>query len=391
MPPIATRRTVRSTLVRGLLAASALAVMTSAPHAQTSDRYTLSGSSLGPVAIYDLAGKVTVVRGTGTDVVVTVKRGGRDAAKLRVETGRLNGRESLRVIFPGRRIIYPALGRGSNTETHIDENGTFGGISWSLFSGSNSVRISGSGSGLEAWADLEIAIPPRQATEVFLAAGDINATGTDSKLRLDTHSGDVHARGLTGDVTIDTGSGDVDVRDSSGDMLIDTGSGNVVVVKQKGERLSIDTGSGDVKLMGAQVSTLKVDTGSGDVSLGAVSADDVLADTGSGSVMLDMVTDAESVVLDTGSGEVTLGLPREFGAEYDISTGSGGIDIEVTHRSSVSERDEARGRIGDGRGRLRVDTGSGSVQIRPRASSSSSSSVGSWGSGTFFGRSLPFE
>ncbi|NNM33107.1 MAG: hypothetical protein HKO53_08575, partial [Gemmatimonadetes bacterium] len=61
------------------------------------DRMVLSGDR---VAVYNLAGKVDVVRGTGSDVVVEVTRGGSDADRLEIEVGEVRGREALRVIYP---------------------------------------------------------------------------------------------------------------------------------------------------------------------------------------------------------------------------------------------------------------------------------------------------
>ena len=50
------------------------------------------------VAIYNIAGRVEVVAGGGADVVVRLTRGGADAERLRVETGPIAGRNTLRVI-----------------------------------------------------------------------------------------------------------------------------------------------------------------------------------------------------------------------------------------------------------------------------------------------------
>ncbi len=57
-------------------------------------------------------------------------------------------------------------------------------------------------------------------------------------------------------------------------------------------------------------------------------------------------------------------LPAELGAEVDIETGSGGIDMDFPIMVTRQSRDELRGRIGDGQGRIVIDTGSGSVRVR---------------------------
>ncbi|HYR97595.1 MAG TPA: hypothetical protein VEO58_01180, partial [Gemmatimonadales bacterium] len=51
---------------------------------QQPERRTLAGDR---VAIYNLAGVMHLDRGTGSDVVVELTRGGRDAGKLQIATG----------------------------------------------------------------------------------------------------------------------------------------------------------------------------------------------------------------------------------------------------------------------------------------------------------------
>jgi hypothetical protein len=64
---------------------------------------------------------------------------------------------------------------------------------------------------------------------------------------------------------------------------------------------------------------------------------------------------------------MTLELPADFSAEVDARTGDGGISVdgfEVTQASLRSERDELRGRLGNGGRMLRLRTGDGSIRIR---------------------------
>ena len=66
------------------------------------ERQTISTAA--PVAIYNLAGEVNVVQGSGNDVVVEIRRGGADSKELRIATGVIDGRNTLRVIYPGDNI-----------------------------------------------------------------------------------------------------------------------------------------------------------------------------------------------------------------------------------------------------------------------------------------------
>jgi hypothetical protein len=335
------------------------------------ERYTLSGDD---VALYNLAGQVSIHATSGNQVVVDVDRGGRDASRLDVATGPIGSRQTMRIRYPGDRVSYPSFKGGNwRTEVRVREDGTFGddgkrATSWS----GERVEVTNRSGGFEAHADLDVGVPDGARVAMYLGVGSVEITNVDGTIKVHTQTGGVNAKSVRGALSIDTGSGGVTAGEVSGDLNIDTGSGSVRVEDVKGGLLRVDTGSGGVDVSGARVDDLRVDTGSGHVELSEIHAGDIAVDTGSGGVTVDMMSDVSSVVVDTGSGGVTLYLPRNLGADFQVETGGGGIRIDVPHQSRHVEKNEARGRIGDGRGRIRVDTGSGSVQIRPRATGGSS-------------------
>lgn len=312
------------------------------------------------VAVYNLAGEVRVVRGSGSEVVVRIDRGGRDASSLRIETGPIRGRSTLRVIYPDDEIVYPQMGRGSNTQTGVRSDGTFsdgGG------GGRDRVRISGRGDGLEAWADLVIEVPSGRSLEVYLATGEVEARDVDGDLLVDTGSGGVTAVDIAGSLDVDTGSGRVMVRGVDGNLRVDTGSGRVEVHDVRGQEIEVDTGSGGVRGSSLSADVVVIDTGSGSIELEAVTARDLLLDTGSGSIDVELTTDVDRLDADTGSGSITIRAPADLGASVDIETGSGGIDLDFPVEVRSVRRDRVRGTIGDGRGEISIDTGSGSVRL----------------------------
>lgn len=311
------------------------------------------------VAIYDLAGRFQVVRGSGPDVVVHIERGGADASSLRVETGAVRGRQTLRVVFPDDDIVYPEMGRGSNTSLNVREDGTFGDGG----GGGDRVRVRGSGGGLEAWADLVVEVPAGRTVSAYLGVGEMEANRVDGTVRLDTGSGNVSAADMSGSLTIDTGSGRVVANRVNGSLSIDTGSGRVEVTDVIGDEVLIDSGSGRVEVDGVGARRLVVDTGSGSVELSSVGAADITIDTGSGSVELGLLTDVDRLVVDTGSGSVTVRAPDDLGAMVEIDTGSGGIDLDFPVEVTSVRRDRVHGRLGDGAGIIRIDTGSGGVRL----------------------------
>jgi hypothetical protein len=324
--------------------------------AQTPDRYSIPGST---VAVYNLAGTVSIERGTGANVVIEVMRAGRDGARLEVERMEVNGRPALVVRYPDGDVVYAGRG-GGTTQMRVRDDGTFGNGARG-----DRVTIRRSGRGTQAHADLRILVPAERAVELRLGVGRVAAGDVEGGLDIDVSAAEVRTRNTSGPLRIDTGSGSVVVNDAEGDHVeIDTGSGSVEVNGIRASGLIVDTGSGRVTGSGLAAPNLRVDTGSGSITLSDVSSSDVVLDTGSGRVQLDLVTQIESLVIDTGSGSVRLAVPADLNASVEIDTGSGGIDTDVPIRITRRGRTSLVGTFGTGGGRIVIDTGSGGVSIR---------------------------
>lgn len=335
---------------------------------QQAETFRLPGDA---VAVYNLAGKVQVRSGSGSDVAVTVHRRGPDAGRLAVQTGRVDTHQkgfgavaSLRVLYPQETLVYTD-GTGS-TEVRVRSDGTFFGDYDEEREEGRKVRIRNSGSGVKAHADLEIAVPDGRALLLALATGEVLVENVNGRLRVDVASADIASSGGNGDFVFDTGSGDVEVVDHAGGLVCDTGSGDVRIDNVQGEDLSFDTGSGNVTGSGIRADRLIADTGSGDVEIEGLRADRVTADTGSGDVDLEFVVSPGDVLVDVGSGDVRIRVPDSFGATVEVDTGSGGIHTGLPIQVLEIDEDRLRGTIGDGSGRLRIDTGSGDVRIEVR-------------------------
>ena len=355
------------------IAAAALLVINSQAPAQT-ERRVLSGDR---VAIYNLAGKLRVEAGSGSDVVVEVMRGGRDGDRLRLEEGTIRGYETLRIVYPSERIVYPELGRNNRNTITVRDDGTWGN---ELSRGErgdrgnresrdpsdrerNRVEISSSGSGLEAYADLRVLVPRGQRVVIHNAAGDARITMVDADLAVEVASSTISAERTRGRLSLDTGSGSVSVTDAQGDVDLDTGSGGVTISGVKGGNLRMDTGSGSIRGGDIDVSELKADVGSGGVHLERVRASQVDIDAGSGGTELELLSSIDQLKVDAGSGGVTVRLPASLSANVDLETGSGGIDTDFSVQVTKFEQHHIVGRIGDGRGRIKIEAGSGQVRL----------------------------
>ena len=352
-------------IVRPLVVLGAVALLANPVSAQSS-RYVLKGDS---VAVYNLVGELHVEAGSGSDVVVQVDRGGDDSAKLEIQTGPLRGRETLRIIYPDDVIVMPDWGRGWNTTLRVRDDGTFGDDGFGHgrgAGGGHEVRITGrSRSGLEAYADLRVAVPKGKTISVNLGVGKAFVSNVEGNIRVSVASADVAADRTRGTLRIATGSGNVDLRTASGDVTLETGSGDITVAGAQGSTLKLSTGSGNVTVSDGKADLLHVETGSGSIEVTGSSGDDVSFDTGSGDVDVTLVATFTSLRVETGSGDVTLRVPPTVGAQVDLDTGSGDIDLGgLTLQVRRIEHDHVSGTLGDGKGRLSVETGSGNVKLQ---------------------------
>jgi lia operon protein LiaG len=329
--------------------------------AQSVERRSLPGDD---VAIYNLVGKIRVEAGNGSDVVAEVTRLGDDAAKLSIETGKVRGRESLRVIYPERRILFKddRHNWSSRTQISVDDDGTFGDQSgdWR----GDRYEITGTGRGMDARAEVRVLVPRGKRVAIYLGAGEATVNNVDGDIHVDVSAADVTTTNTRGSLNLDTGSGEVSVTDARGEITLDSGSGSVRMTRVNATTLRLDSGSGSVRGATIEADDLSVDSGSGSITLRGVKAPDINLDSGSGSVELELLADVESMKIDAGSGSITIGVPESLGAELSIETGSGGIDIDIPMTVTRKSRDYLIGRLGDGRGRMAIESGSGGVRIR---------------------------
>jgi lia operon protein LiaG len=336
-----------------------LALLATPVLAQTETK-TVSGAD---VAIYNLVGRMRAVAGAGNAVSVEIRRGGPDASKLRVETGTIRNRQTLRVIYPADRIVYPDM-RGSRVDISVREDGTFSdGSSWNEFRDMDRTYIRSSGSGFEAYADLVVSVPKGQRIALYLAAGRVDVSNVDGDILIDVASADVDVNGTKGPLSLDTGSGRVSVRDVTGDVSVDAGSGGITLGRVKGNVLTLDSGSGSVDASEIEVKDFKADVGSGGVRVSKLSAATVSVETGSGSASIELIGAVERMDVESGSGGVTLRAPANLSAEIDAETGSGGFQTDFDILTRRLSRNHVQGKIGDGKGRVRLESGSGTIRL----------------------------
>jgi lia operon protein LiaG len=332
--------------------------------AQQPSTYSLTGSA---AAVYNLVGEATIQGGTGSSVSVQVTPVGSDAGQLKIQNDEIRGRQTLRVVYPEDRIVYRALGRGSNSRFSIREDGTWGGDwngerDWHSGRG-RQITVRGDGDGLEAAANLRITIPAGKRVAVYVGVGRVEVSNVDGDLRVDAASADITARETRGTLHLDTGSGNLRLERAEGSTGLDTGSGDVVVTGYQNGTLNIDSGSGSINASDLDVQDLQIDTGSGDIELEGVTTLRLSLESGSGSIRATLRNSPGVAEVETGSGDVTLRLPDPADATVDLETGSGDFTIDFPLQLIKKSEGTIRGRIGAGNGRISIETGSGDITL----------------------------
>jgi hypothetical protein len=318
-------------------------------------------SSGGGVRLANLAGRIELVPGSGSQVVVeaTVHAEGRNDGETQrllqgmkwVRSRDREGREEWALSYPVedyKAFHYPRKSQGSDLPEFLSflENG----YSSTHYRGEK-VRIYSQrrSSAPTLYANLKIALPSGSHVAMRNVIGPVRGNGA-----------------LQGNLTVKTGSGDVQIVSHAGQLSIDTGSGDVTVGSVRGET-SIDTGSGDV-VVRRMVGNGGVDTGSGNVSVIGVELEELEADTGSGDVTVrSSLAKTRRLTADTGSGNVR--ITAGPGASFDIESDQGSGELIVGYADAVlrkSGRKVVGAKRGDGKTQIRVETGSGDCEISPR-------------------------
>lgn len=348
--------------IRSILSSTALLALV-APltlEAQSAERHTLSGER---VEIWNLAGRAVLEPGSGREVIVDVQRGGDEGDRLTVEASGAR----LVVRYPDRDIVYRS-GRNwhGQVRLRVEDDGTFGndGEDW----GGRTVSIRESGGGLEAHADLRIAVPEGQRLTLHVGLGEIEVANVNGVLDLRTRASMISGRDLKGELSARTGSGRIDIsRAELARLVASTGSGGMDLVGVSARELRASTGSGTIEGRDVTAERFEASTGSGGVRMESVTTSDLRASSGSGGVRLELTGTPRDATIRSGSGGVSLTLPSSANAELDLRTGSGGISTEFAVSMESVRRNELRGRIGSGtEGRIRVTTGSGGVRLYRR-------------------------
>lgn len=364
----------RIQVLPALIVVSLIAV----PPASTQERFTLTGQD---VSVYNLAGELQIVPGTGGATEVEVTRIGRDSRELRIST---DSPSSLRVIYPRDEITYPGMGRGSQSTLSVSDDGTFG-------DGRNgrSVRITSSdraaSGAMEAGADIVVRLQPGARLTARTAIGNTHIQNVGGSLNIGNIAGDITSTGTRGDLTLRTASGSIEVADAEGTLTLRTASGGVDVENARGAAVSakvasgritarnvrattveLESASGGLRVDGVECDRLQLASASGSINARQVIAPDAVARTASGSVDLELSGSIRSAEVRSASGSVRLMLPQGSNVALELRSSSGRVQLDAPAQIVETRRGYTSATLGNGGGHVSARSSSGSVRVTAR-------------------------
>ena len=172
------------------------------------------------------------------------------------------------------------------------------------------------------------------------AASDVQATTGDGSIQLEN---------LRGVISLRSGDGSIHARDVSGSIAARSGDGSISLEEITGT-IDANTGDGSIAVAGV-LSSVRARSGDGGIGVRAQPGSKAEADWD----------------ITSGDGGIRLEVPDSFGAELEARTGDGGIQFDGITLSNVTGnigRNRASGRLGPGGRALRVRTGDGAIVIR---------------------------
>lgn len=344
------------------LAAPVTLLALALPQAAHAQRYELNGPS---VALYNLAGSIHLQAGSGSSVVVEIKRSGRDAERLSVRSDAIDGVPTLRVIYPGDEVVAEGMDRGSETTIRVNDDGTFDGSR-----GGRRIKVRGGGGDRDATyaqADLIVQVPAGVRVEAHQAVGELDAANVAGALSLHTSTGDIGISGGRGDVRAESASGEIGVQNTGGDLNLSTASGDVGVQNATARRIEIEVASGSIDVQDARADEIRLETASGAVRVRRATTPRLKASSASGDVRVDLDGEVRDVDLSTASGTAEAAVAAGFTGEVELETSSGSVDVDFPINLSMKRNNHVRGTIGQGgSARVSISSASGDVRLLKR-------------------------
>jgi DUF4097 and DUF4098 domain-containing protein YvlB len=288
---------------------------------------TLRVGANGELQLSNIAGDISITRGSGNDVsveIIKTARGSDDADAremlqlVQVEVLERSGRAEVRARYPEGEE------RRRNNRRNINVQVAF-----------------------------NVAVPPNVRIRASSISGSITAKDVSGEISAESVSGSVRVLngGRIGSAKSISGNVEVSDTDIDGSLNASSASGSVVLRRVKGRQLTLGSISGNVELDDIECQQLEAQSVSGNVRFGG------------------LVAKGGRYELNSHSGNVTAALGGSTGFEVEATTFSGSIRSDFSFSSNGDQsrwRRSIRGVYGDGSAILELNTFSGSIVISKR-------------------------
>lgn len=195
----------------------------------------------------------------------------------------------------------------------------------------------------------------------------------DTRVSINSISGDISTKDIKGDVTLESVSGSVRIANGGRAAAAKSISGNVEVVDTEVEgRLEVSSVSGNTLLRNIRARAVEAAAVSGSVIVDDVTCDRVEAQTVSGDVQFSgPLARGGRYELSSHSGGIQVNVAGNTGFELEATSFSGSVRSDIPLKAESSDRSgrhnrTIRGVFGDGSAVLDVTTFSGSIVISRR-------------------------
>ncbi len=170
-------------------------------------------------------------------------------------------------------------------------------------------RIPSGNCGLNATLD----VPAGTPVDLASGGGNVQASGIQRDVTLDTAGGDITLSGMGGNTDLSTGGGNVNAGDLGGIMNFTTAGGDVTVNDLFSPHVKLETGGGNVTLVFTKVPAyLDITSSGGDIT-----------------VVLPHGTTQYAVSSQTGGGDYSALVPVNMSSRHTITVNSGGGNVSI--------------------------------------------------------------
>ena len=179
--------------------------------------------------------------------------------------------------------------------------------------------------------------------EIRTHSAAINASGLGAGAAVATGSGAVEIANVAGSLTVTTQSSAIELRAIAGDVRVRTGSGAVNVGVTGQGSVDIETGSSAIRVIGANGS--------------------VTTTTRSGATALQGRPGAAGWTISSGSGSVDMRMTHMASFRLDAQSGSGSVRLQGAPITGTVTKQSVAGIVGAGGALVQVRSRSGSVRV----------------------------